>query len=295
MKGRIFGRDAIEFGANGLCRDRFEPKAPAQRLVMGKQAGDFLIQTVRLGQVHEPDRAASHLVFVGWPDATFGGSDLHRFDICGFAVGVEFAVQAKDQRHVFGDLQIVGRDLDALRCELGDFVHQMMRIEDDAIADDRELSGPHDARGQQRELIDIVVDDERMPGIVAALKAHHDVGLERQPIDDLALAFVAPLGADHHHIRHRTYRFSLRFLRYGAAKNKPGANWLHRVHCGDGVHVCAAGVKVCAAVAGRFRDAPLEPNSGALRRSSCTTARRSGGVVGSAILSCRMAFLCLSL
>jgi len=34
----------------------------------------------------------------------------------------------------------------------------------------------------------------------------------------------------------------------GAAKNKPGANWLHRVHCGDGVHVRAAGVKVCSAV-----------------------------------------------
>src|ERR1700730_13899388 len=188
---------------------------------MRKQTGDFLIQTVRLGQVHEPDRAAARLVLVSWPDAAFGGSDLHRFDVCGFAMGVEFAVQGEDQRHVLGDLQIVWRDLDALSCELGDFICKMMRIEDDAIADDREFSGPHYPSGQQRELIDIVVDDERMPGIVAALEAHHDIGLERQPIDDLALAFVAPLGADHHHIRHETYRFSPRALLKEPPKIRP--------------------------------------------------------------------------
>ena len=42
-----------------------------------------------------------------------------------------------------------------------------------------------------------------MAGIVAALEAHDDVGPLRQPVDDLALAFVAPLGADDDHIRHR--------------------------------------------------------------------------------------------
>jgi hypothetical protein len=36
-----------------------------------------------------------------------------------------------------------------------------------------------------------------------ALEADHDVGLFRQPVDDLALAFVAPLGPDYHDIRHQ--------------------------------------------------------------------------------------------
>jgi len=39
-------------------------------------------------------------------------------------------------------------------------------------------------------------------GIVAALKAHDDIGLLRQPVDDLAFTLVAPLGANHHDIRH---------------------------------------------------------------------------------------------
>src|SRR6516225_6031654 len=41
-----------------------------------------------------------------------------------------------------------------------------------------------------------------MAGIVAALESHDDVGLFRQPIDDLAFPFVAPLGADDDNIGH---------------------------------------------------------------------------------------------
>ena len=61
----------------------------------------------------------------------------------------------------------------------------------------------HHAGRQQRQLVGDAVDDQRMAGIVAALEAHDDVGLLGQPVDDLAFAFVAPLGSDHHDIRHR--------------------------------------------------------------------------------------------
>jgi len=39
-------------------------------------------------------------------------------------------------------------------------------------------------------------------GIMAALEADDDVSLLGQPIDDLALALVAPLGADHDNVCH---------------------------------------------------------------------------------------------
>ena len=64
------------------------------------------------------------------------------------------------------------------------------------------LPRPHHAGRQQRQLVGHAVDDQRMAGVVAALEANDDVGLLRQPVDDLALALVAPLRADHHHIRH---------------------------------------------------------------------------------------------
>src|SRR4029078_88376 len=38
---------------------------------------------------------------------------------------------------------------------------------------------------------------------MAALEANDDIGLFREPVDDLAFAFVAPLGSDNHDIRHQ--------------------------------------------------------------------------------------------
>jgi hypothetical protein len=83
-----------------------------------------------------------------------------------------------------------------------DLLDQRPGVEHHAVADHRELARPHDARGQQRELVDLAVDDQRVPGIVAALEARDHVGPLGEPVDDLALALVAPLGADDHHVAH---------------------------------------------------------------------------------------------
>ena len=115
---------------------------------------------------------------------------------------VELAMQRQNERGVLRDLQALRGDVDALRLQALDLVHQMPRIEHHAVADDAELARPHHAGRQQRQLVGDAVDDERMAGIVAALEAHDDVGALRKPVDDLALALVAPLGADHDHVCH---------------------------------------------------------------------------------------------
>ena len=179
-----------------------EAEAAPQRIVMGEQAVDLGVELVGFGKVHQADRAPADLVLIGRPDAALGRADLDAGDVRGFAMRVEFAVQREDQRDIFGDLEIVRRHFDALRAQLFDLVGEMMGIEHHAIADDRQFAGPHDARRQQRQLEHLAVDDQRMAGVVAALKAHDDVGRNRQPIDDLAFSLVAPLGADHDDIGH---------------------------------------------------------------------------------------------
>ena len=42
----------------------------------------------------------------------------------------------------------------------------------------------------------LAADHQRVAGVVAALEAHHALRAVGQPVDDLALALVAPLGAD---------------------------------------------------------------------------------------------------
>ncbi len=168
---------------------------------MRQQPIDLVRQRGQVSQIHQPDGAAADLVFVGRTDAALRGADGGGL-VGIFADGVELAMQRQDQRYVFGDAQIFRTDGDALRRELCDLIEERLRIEHDAVADHRELRGPQHARRQQRQLVGFAVDDERVAGIVAALKAHDDVGLLRQPVDDLALPLVAPLGADDDNIGH---------------------------------------------------------------------------------------------
>jgi hypothetical protein len=87
---------------------------------------------------------------------------------------------------VVGEAQRVGRDRQPLVAHQLDFGDQRPGIDDDAIADDRQLAGSHDARRQQAHLEFDIADDEGVAGVGSALKADHDVGPLRQPVDDLA-------------------------------------------------------------------------------------------------------------
>ena len=53
-----------------------------------------------------------------------------------------------------------------------------------------------DPRGNQVQHRLLAADHQRVAGVVAALEAHHALRAVGQPVDDLALALVAPLGAD---------------------------------------------------------------------------------------------------
>ena len=181
--------------------DLLQIEPAAQRVVMRQQAVDLVRQGVEIGEIHQADGAAADLVLIGRADAAPRGADRGS-RVGGFAQRIEFAMQRQDQRDVFGDAQIVRADGDALALQLCHLVEEGLRIEHHAVADHRKLGGPQHAGRQQRQLVGLAVDDERMAGIVAALEAHDDVGLLRQPVDDLALPFVAPLGADDDNIGH---------------------------------------------------------------------------------------------
>jgi hypothetical protein len=170
---------------------------------MGEQPRDLGVEEFRLGQIHQSNRAPADFVLVGGSDAALGGADDQASDLARFPVRVEFAVKRQNQRDVFGDLEVLWRHRHALRPNGVDLAFEVIRVEHHAVADDGQFAGSDDAGGQQRQLEDLVADHQRMAGVVAALETHDHVGGNREPIDDLALAFVAPLSADHHDIRHR--------------------------------------------------------------------------------------------
>ena len=180
--------------------DRRLAEAGAQRVVMGAEAVELRAELAEMGEVADPDRAAADLVLIGRADAAPGGADL-ALAAGVLAQRVEIAVEGQDERAGVGDLQRVRRDRDALLGQLLDLVLQRPGIEHDAVADHRQRAAD-DARGEQRQFVGLVADDQRVAGIVAALEADDDIGAAGQPVDDLALALVAPLAADHGNVRH---------------------------------------------------------------------------------------------
>jgi hypothetical protein len=138
------------------------------------------------------------------------------------AGAIERAVGRQDQRSIVGELEIVGADIDALAAYRVDFAEQCPRIDDHSVADDRQLARPDHPRGKKAQFVLDIADHQRVAGIVAALKAHDDIGPLREPVDDLALAFIAPLRADHGDIAHLA-------APYPSATGLPFSRmWLHR-------------------------------------------------------------------
>ena len=121
-------------------------------------------------------------------------------------------MQGQDQRGILGNPQRRRRDIETLRPHPCDLRQQRIGIDHDAIADDAELASHQPAR-QQAQLVCLVADHQRMPGVMPALEPDDDIRPAGQPIHDLALAFVAPLGADHGDIGHSI----LRIERHGDA------------------------------------------------------------------------------
>ena len=168
---------------------------------MAKDALDLGFERRQVLEVHHPDGAPADLVLIGRTDAALGSADAAL--ACGsLAQRIELAVERQDQGRVLGDTQIVARDTHTKFLDLGDLLGKRPGVDHHAVADHRELALAHHAGGEQRQLIGGAVDHQRVAGIMAALEAHHDIGALRQPIDDLPLAFVAPLGADDHDIGH---------------------------------------------------------------------------------------------
>jgi len=88
-------------------------------------------------------------------------------------------VRRQDQRRIIGKAQRLGRNRQPLAAHRLDLGEQCPGIDDDAAADDRQLAGAHDTRRQQAQLVLDIADNQRMPGIVAALETHDHIGALR--------------------------------------------------------------------------------------------------------------------
>src|SRR6266849_1693786 len=145
--------------------------------------------------VRDANPSAARFIFISRANAAQRSS--HALVTETFFAGViQRAVIRQYQVRSRADLNAIGRDADALRDEPIGFFKKGLRIDHHAVAQHAGLAHVNDAGRQQMQHEGLIADLDRMSGIVAALIADHDVETLGEQIDNLALAFIAPLGPD---------------------------------------------------------------------------------------------------
>jgi hypothetical protein len=87
-------------------------------------------------------------------------------------------------------------------CQLPYFFEKGNRIDDEAISDHGDFSRMEDAARNQTQDELAVADQDRMASVVPALIANDVVKPVCEQVDELALAFVSPLGSENDDIAH---------------------------------------------------------------------------------------------
>ena len=91
-------------------------------------------------------------------------------------------------------------ELEAPAFDLLKFLYEIERVHYDAVADYAVLAVVQNARGHEVENVFLVSDDDGMARVRAALEADYDIRFLGQEVNNLALAFIAPLGANEYSI-----------------------------------------------------------------------------------------------
>ena len=133
-----------KLGQECCFRDLGDAVAASERVVMQQELVELERQALGVGEIAQADCPAGDLVLVGGADPPASRAELAEALVRALASRlarpIELAVKRQDQGHVLGDPQGIVADREALRAQGLDLVQQGPRIDDDAIADDRELA-----------------------------------------------------------------------------------------------------------------------------------------------------------
>ncbi len=161
--------------------------APGHRRPVVQEVGKFR----GVGEVVPAQAATGRLVAVGRADALAGGAEV----VLAARLLVEAVkdfVEGQDDVGAVADEEPPG-GLDAAALQPRDFGAGLDRVKHHAVADDRHRVLAEDAAGDEVEFENVVPHHHGVPGVAAALAAHHDVRFLTEGVHDFAFALVAPL------------------------------------------------------------------------------------------------------
>ena len=185
---------------HSLKLDRFGAQVLGEnKIVIVEHLRQLFRKALRIEQIVDPQGTTGNFVFVGGANAFAGRTNLVTGTLLSLPGTVERRVVAKDDRTAWTDPQALA-DLDAARLQPANLLQQVMNVQHHAVTDVALHPLPDDAGWHQIQLVLGGANYKGMTCIMPPLKTHHALSLIGQPVDDLAFAFVTPLGTDHNYV-----------------------------------------------------------------------------------------------
>ena len=152
-------------------------------------------QGVPMQQVAHADGLLHVLVGIDGGDAAAGGAELLVAEPV-LLKAVEQLVVGHADGGAVADLEMVGAYLDARLAQLHRLTEEMLKVDDDAGAENVDGLIAQDAGGHEvHDELALFIDDG-VAGVVAALIADDDVIVLAEQVDHTALALIAPVSTN---------------------------------------------------------------------------------------------------
>jgi hypothetical protein len=149
----------------------------ADRVLFGNHALQFFAEALGIKQVANANAAAGHFVFVRRADAARGGADL-RFAARQFGGAVHFAVIGENHVRAIAE-EKPPANVDRTLLQIFQFAQQRGEIDHRAGTDHGLLAGAQNSAGNQLQHVLLIVEDDRVAGVVSACVARRVIKRRR--------------------------------------------------------------------------------------------------------------------
>ena len=158
-------------------------------------------KTFGMLKVLNTQRTTSNFVLISRTDTTPRRTNLLGATLltCRLASYIQRSVKRQDKWACFAHTQ-TRTDLNTRLFQAFNFFEKLGSRKHHTIADIALHTSPHDSTGDQVQSGLHPIDHQSMTCVVSPLKAHYALGAFSQPINELPLAFVTPLGTDHNYV-----------------------------------------------------------------------------------------------
>ena len=187
-------RSPTIFGVNRLDRNRLATKGFDESIRLANPHAKPRLKILNIYKISHSQAGASDFVTVSRANAAESGADFV-LALQPLSTSINLMMIRHDHMCLIADMQ-ASLHVHFASPKTIKLTYQTHRINHHTITDDTLLAPAQDSRRNKVQNVFLTPYPYRVPCIATTLTPHHEIGCLGEHINDLAFAFIAPLGAN---------------------------------------------------------------------------------------------------